>query len=325
MEPFFKPPFGLRNPHVQTIFSSIGPRRTKVKKAFHKFHKQQQEVTLNCHDGIRLGGFLNQATATKSKQLAILIHGWEGSAESSYILSTTTQLLDQCIDVFRLNLRDHGGTHHLNRGIFNSTLIDEVISGLEDLQQRYSYPSYSLIGYSLGGNFSLRVVANAQNNNVHLDRVIVFCPVIHAYTSNVALNRAHNYLYGQYFVRKWKRSLYNKLTAFPDYDYEASLAGMKTLDQMNEELIPKYTRFKDVNDYFDAYAVTGDTLVNTICPCYLHFAKDDMIIPHDDIKKLADNPKLDITVTEWGGHCGFLMNWKLESWQDKRVVELLTT
>ena len=323
MNSFFKPPFGLRNPHVQTIFSSIGLRRTKVRKAFHKFHKQQQEIILNCHDGIRLGGFLNQAVDTKFTQLAILIHGWEGSAESAYMLSTTTQLLEQGIDVFRLNLRDHGDTHHLNRGIFNSTLIDEVISGLEDLQQRYSYANYSLIGYSLGGNFSLRVAAKVQNNSIHLEKVIVFCPVIHAYESNAALNKTHNYIYGQYFVRKWKRSLYNKLAVYPDYEYKSSLADMKTLDQMNEELIPKYTRFKDVNDYFDAYAITGDILAKTICPCYLHFSKDDMIIPHDDIEKIADNPQLDITVTEWGGHCGFLMNWKFESWQDKRVLELL--
>ena len=49
-----------------------------------------------------------------------------------------------------------------------------------------------------------------------------------------------------------------------------------------------------------------------------------MIIPYADIQLLADNPDLDITLTEKGGHCGFLMNWKLESWQDQRILELVS-
>ena len=100
---------------------------------------------------------------------------------------------------------------------------------------------------------------------------------------------------------------------------------MKTLDQMNKEFIPKYTAYDDVEEYFSAYAVTGEFLSKTICPCYLHFAKDDMIIPYQDVELLADNPDLHITITEKGGHCGFLMNWKFDSWQDHRTLELLNS
>jgi predicted alpha/beta-fold hydrolase len=114
------------------------------------------------------------------------------------------------------------------------------------------------------------------------------------------------------------------LEHFPHYGYGESLAAMKTLDEMNKELIPSYTAYQDVEEYFAAYAITGDFLASTICPCYLHFAKDDMIIPYQDVELLADNPDLDITITEKGGHCGFIMNWKFESWQDHRTLELLT-
>jgi len=98
---------------------------------------------------------------------------------------------------------------------------------------------------------------------------------------------------------------------------------MKTLDQMNHQLVPAYTQFKNLDEYFDAYAITGDCLANTICPCYLHFSKDDMIIPVEGVSDLADNDDLHITVTEHGGHCGFLQNWQLDSWQDQRTAELI--
>lgn len=310
---------------MQTILSSVGPRRMLVRSSFAPHRANEQPMIVNCHDGIRLAGIYNQASEETSSQLAILIHGWEGCVDSSYMLSMTTTLLEAGIDVFRLNLRDHGDTHHLNEGIFNSTLVPEVISGLEDLQARLKYPEYNLVGFSLGGNFALRIAAMSHDRAIKLSKVIAFCPALHAGRSNVVLNSKSNLFYGRYFVRKWKRSLAKKLQHFPHYDYGDSLADMKTLDEMNARLIPRYTGFDDIEKYFEAYAITGKTLEKTVCACYLHFAKDDMIIPYQDVELLADNPDLHVTLTEKGGHCGYLMNWKLESWQDSRTLELLNS
>jgi len=319
----FIPPFGLRNAHLQTILSSMGPRKFKIAKRVARIEPQQQEMILDCGEGVRLAGALNLAADKPSNKLAILIHGWEGSISSTYIISMTSYLLENGIDVFRLNMRDHGETHQLNEKIFNSTMIDEVIGGIEYLQKQLDYSHYHLIGFSLGGNFSLRVAALAHDRAVKLENVIAFCPVIHARESNQVLNAKHNWVYGSYFVKKWKRSLYKKLEHFPHYNYASELPEMKTLDDMNHRLIPVYTEFSSVEDYFDAYALDKDRLSNTICPCYLHFAKDDMIIPVEGISALSSNPNLNVMVTEYGGHCGFLSNWKLDSWQDQRALEII--
>lgn len=319
----FLPPRGLRNPHLQTILSSMGPRQFKTAKHLAVIEPRQQNIILNGGNDIRLAGAFNQAGEAPSKRLAILIHGWEGSIKSSYIVSMTASLLAKGIDVFRLNMRDHGETHHLNEKIFNSTMVDEVIGAIEDLQRRMDYQHYHLIGFSLGGNFSLRVAALSKGREVRLDNTIVFCPVIHAKASNDVLNAPHNRLYSSYFVRKWKRSLIKKLEHFPDYAYASELASMKTLDEMNRKLIPVYTQFSDIEDYFDAYALSNELLSDTICPCYLHFAKDDMIIPVEGAEQLSVNANLNIVVTEHGGHCGFLKNWKFDSWQDQRALDII--
>ncbi|MFT5572080.1 MAG: putative alpha/beta-fold hydrolase [Cryomorphaceae bacterium] len=323
-KPHFEPPLGMRNRHVQTIFSSVGPRRFKVTKQFAQHKSNEQALILECGDGVRLSGVLNQCSTARADKLAILIHGWEGSQDSSYMLSMANSLLREGVDVFRLNLRDHGDSHHLNEGMFNSTLIDEVIGGIANLQSRYDYPDYYLAGFSLGGNFSLRVAAMAHDRSVRLSSVIAFCPVVHAGKSNTVLNASHNWLYGTYFVRKWKKSLRKKMRHFPQYNFAQKLDSMKTLDQMNQQFVPNYTRFTDLNSYFEAYAIDGDTMQNTICPCYLHFARDDMIIPVEGANTLAANPDLKVTITDHGGHCGFIKNWRFESWQDQRAVEIIT-
>lgn len=324
----FDPPFGLRNAHIQTIFSSQGPRKANRERRFKPFDRNQQTMVLNGGGGVRLEGRYNTAQESgehhvKSSKLVTLIHGWEGSHDSTYMKSMAASLLREGYDVFRLNMRDHGDTHHLNREVFNSTLIDEVVNAIEDLQARLDYQSHSLIGFSLGGNFSLRVAALAQQKSIKLDQVIAFCPVVHASQSNRVLNQRRNILYGKYFVKKWRKSLRKKLDFWPDYAFANRLDKFKTLDEMNHELIPAYTNFSELEAYFDAYAIGGDFLSNTICPCYLHFAKDDMIIPVEGVELLPSTDNLHVTVTDRGGHCGYIMNWRGDSWQDVRALEIL--
>lgn len=319
----FEPPFGLKNPHLQTILSSQGPRKSGRDRRFKRYLKNQRSMILDGGQDIRLQGYHNQSANQKSHQLVILIHGWEGSHESTYMKSMAATLLDAGFDVFRLNLRDHGGTHHLNQDVFNSTMIDEVMASIENLQTQLSYARYSLVGFSLGGNFCLRVAANAHQTAINLEQVIAFCPVIHAEQSNTVLNQRRNFVYSKYFVRKWRSSLRKKLEHWPEYEFGEQLNQFTNLNQMNEALIPKYTQFQELSAYFDAYAIDGNKLASTICPCYLHFAKDDMIIPVEGATLLADNPDLHVTVTEHGGHCGYLMNWRGDSWQDVRALEII--
>lgn len=320
----FKPAFGLSNAHLQTVFSSSGPRKQLMKRRFAKFVKKQQSVLLEGGNGIRLQGYYNQATPGKSaKKIVVLIHGWEGSHESTYMLSLSGHLLENGVDVFRLNLRDHGDTHALNEEIFNSTMIEEVVNAVEDLQARYPYQYWYQVGFSLGGNFCMRLAALARQRQIELNAAIAFCPVVHAEQCNVALSEPRNKVYERYFVRKWKRSLYKKLESWPMYSYRDELANFKTLEHMNQGLIPKYTPYDELTHYFDAYAIDGDFMTSSICPCYLHFARDDMIIPVKGVNDLPNSPNLDITVTEHGGHCGFLTNWRGDSWQNTRTLDIV--
>ncbi|RBF42040.1 alpha/beta hydrolase, partial [Xanthomonas oryzae pv. oryzae] len=91
----------------------------------------------------------------------LLLHGWEGSADSNYMCLTAARVLGLGYQVFRLNFRDHGGTHHLNVDLFHSDRIDEVVNAAGDLWRRFPAPQLLAAGYSLGGNFALRLALRA--------------------------------------------------------------------------------------------------------------------------------------------------------------------
>ena len=71
-------------------------------------------------EGVRLLGYHTESAGPKSRGLVVMLHGWEGSADSTYILSVAPKLIAAGYSVFRLNFRDHGDSHHLNRELFHS-------------------------------------------------------------------------------------------------------------------------------------------------------------------------------------------------------------
>ena len=152
----FKPPRHLRNAHIQTVLNSQGPRKLRAKRILQRLSTQLLE--LRAEDGTLLLAELDLAVAPRAA-LVVLLHGWEGSSRSSYLVTTAARLLAQGYDVLRVNLRDHGESHHLNRELFNSTRTPEVASALQGFVDTHNYERIFLVGYSLGASFALRIAA----------------------------------------------------------------------------------------------------------------------------------------------------------------------
>lgn len=319
MQPF-RPPVLLRNPHLQSILASTGPRKPLARLRARRLRSVARTELLACSDGVRLAGQYS-AQSGPSKGLAILLHGWEGCAESLYLLSAGSRLFASGYDVFRLNLRDHGPTHHLNRELFNSTRLQEVIDAVRLVQQHHASARNFLVGFSLGGNFALRIAARAPAAGIGLDQVVAVCPVLNPRKTMDALETGW-WVYHRYFVRKWQRSLRRKLEHFPELGYGDELLKLKTLRAMNGYFVPRYTEFPDTRSYLDGYSLLGDTLRDLQVPVQLITSRDDPMILAEDLAALPRNNALTIELTEHGGHCGFIENWRLQSWVDRRILAL---
>ena len=317
----FNPPRSLRNAHVQTLVSSSFLRKWPLKWKARHLTGQAENVILQCSDGIRLHGLYNPHPSP-TLGLAILLHGWEGCAESSYQVSTTLTLHEAGFDVFRLHLRDHGPSHSLNPELFNSSRLQEVLDAVKEVQRLYPHQKNYLAGHSLGGNFALRIAARAESSGITLDKVVAVCPVLDPMRTMNELENGSQ-IYHQYFLRRWKRSLEIKLEHYPELGYGDSLLNMQSLSEMNAYFVPHHTGFNDPESYYHAYALTGDTLAGLTVPSHIILSRDDPMIPADDLEKLAHPPALTIETPRYGGHCGFLKDWRLRGWIEDRLLELL--
>jgi len=272
---------------------------------------------LDCGDA-RLLGFYSPSPGP-GRGLVVLLHGWEGSADSRYMLASGALAHRHGFDVFRLNFRDHGGTHALNEGLFHSCRLDEVVAAVARVAERYAAPKTVLIGYSLGGNFALRVAVRAAAAGLRLDRVIAICPVLCPHSTMRALENGL-WIYRRHFLSRWRRSLTAKAAAFPHlYDF-GDLTRFRTLTATTEYFVERYTEFGSLAEYLDGYTLTGDVLAGLDVPARLIAARDDPVIPSADLGRIARSPALEITLAPAGGHCGFIENLRLGSWLDRQLV-----
>lgn len=314
----FKPPRHLRNAHIQTVLNSQGPRKLRAKGILRRLSTQQ--LTLQAQDGTQLLADLDRAAAPRSS-LVILLHGWEGCSRSSYLVTTAARLLAKGYDVLRVNLRDHGGSHHLNRELFNSTRSPEVASAIQGFVDKHGYEHVSLVGYSLGASFALRIGADS-GVDIGLDSVTAICPPTDPARVMHALNTGF-FGYERYFFKKWSQSLRLKLQHFPELNYGAELANANSLDDLNRMFIPQHTIYQEVDDYFAAYALVGNRLAELEVPAILIASEDDPIIPVDDLSRIDPIESLHIETHRYGGHCGFIEDLSARSWIEDRLLQIL--
>jgi len=321
----FRPRRWLRGPHFQTILPNWPTRRARVEGRALPMLASSEELLLDCGDSVTLQSFHSSPARRgrePGKRLAVLLHGWEGSSDSTYLLSLAQTFFESGFEVVRLNLRDHGTTHHLNRELFHSCRLPEVVGAVRALATRFPDLPIVLAGFSLGGNFMLRVAAHAEARHLPLERVIAISPVLDPAVTMVTLERGFP-LYHAYFVRKWTRSLAKKQQAWPDlYDFEELLRS-RNLRAMTNALVLAHTEYPSMDDYLAGYAVTGDRLTTLAAPATVLTSLDDPIIDNRDLARLARAPRLDIVTTAHGGHCGFIENLGGSTWVDARVSALV--
>ena len=205
----------LKNPYIQSILASKRPGGKFSKK----LKSLTKNVLLTCNDNVRLSGYYSTQPYNIKKGCVILLHGWEGGAESRYIRSATQHLFDHGYSIFRLNFRDHGDNHHLNEGLFFVTLFDEVFQAISLIAEMAHVPIIYLAGYSLGANFALRIALEHSKTPIKgLKKILAINPPIHPELTTDKIDQIPLFKY--YFLRKWQRSLKIKQLLFPDlYDH----------------------------------------------------------------------------------------------------------
>lgn len=309
----FEPPRWLRGPHLQSILSSSSLRARALQRRLGELLQRARPEIIETPEGVRLEAW--RLDHPDPVGTALVFHGWEGCVHSNYMMDTTGELHAAGFEVVRLNFRDHGDTHHLNRDLFHSCRLQEVLEAARLIARRAAPDPLVLVGYSLGGNFALRVAARAD---FPVARAYAVSPVISPAAGLAAIESAPR-IYEYYFMRKWRRSLARKRAIYPSaFSWDGSLEKAN-LRELTAWLVDRYTGFEDLDAYLAGYSVAGDRLARLAVPTTIITAADDPVIPVADFHQLDLPPSAELEVLPYGGHCGFLDGADLTSWTAREI------
>jgi len=312
----FHPPWWMRSSLVQTTFASLKFR----KRGPNPMIDAAQPMILDCEDGVRLKGSFSPHRDNKA--LVIFLHGWEGSQDSTYVVACGRHMYNRGCSVFRLNYRDHGDSHDLNEGIFLSTHFNEIFDGVKQAAALSKGAPVYIVGYSLGGNFALRIARSLLDLSIsNLKHIFAISPVVDPWKAAPLIDT--QWLYKRYFLKKWTRSLRKKQKLYPElYDFRKMMKARSVLG-ITSQVIPAYSKYPTMEAYFNAYRLNEGDLEFCPVPISLITAADDAIIPPEDIMKLRLNSNARRIIHDHGGHNGFFQSVRGPTWYDDYIESVI--
>jgi len=305
----FKPPWWLKNRHLQSCYASFVRRNVLTPLRW-------EEINLPDSD------FIDIAWAgDSSAPIVLLLHGLEGSIHSHYIQLLLDELVDAGWQVAVMHYRACSGRINRLPESYNAAETKDLKFLIDVFKQRYPQQKFNVVGFSLGGNILLHYLTKEKESVI--DHAIV---VSTPYRMAASADQMPS-LYQHYLLRALKSKVIAKIKAgieLPVMEFE--LKRVKCLREFDKLVTAPLYKFSSAEDYYD-FASCRDLLKNIEHEVLIIHALDDPFVPKDTIPSSKElSPSIQFELNQWGGHVGFIaggLPWRPRSWLNQRILQYL--
>ena len=305
----------LRNGLFNTLLASSPLREIQQKPLRQKLNKISSKRIFTSSNSQSIEIFETDLY----KKKVIFFPGWLGHKDSKYLIPLADLFHINDFDIIRIHPLDHGNTEHLNKDFFRATDIQTLIEAVQSIGNKYQDNEIHLVGFSLGGNISLRI--SATDSIDFLKSTVVLSPVIDPEISMFAMDDTA-WILKKYFVDKWRRTLKRKIRLHNITNAEEALK-YKSLKEMTEFFTQNFSPHKNVKDLFSGYAITQHTINQIKHYTLIYSSIDDPCVPIEPLQKLVQTDYVKFKPQQYGGHCGFIDDFKFSSSVYEEIVSKL--
>jgi len=319
----FVPRRGLRHGHVMTIYAWARQR------AFPALPPQDARL-IRVTDDTQVLAHCYWQPDRASRPTVLVLHGLEGSSGVHYMLGVADKAWRRGWNAVLLNQRNCGGTEHLTPGLYHSGLTHDPREVIRSLTATDGLRDFGVVGYSLGGNLTLKLAGEAGADPTvapWLRGVCAVSPTMDLARCVDALERRSNAVYQWNFMRNLKSRMRRKAAAWPGRYDTAPLAGMRTVRGFDDAYTAPHHGFAGASDYY--HRASALRVVERIrVPALIVASDNDPFVPHEQFAapEVTGNPHIRVLITRDGGHCGFLSVPAPDFdgyWAERTAVEFL--
>ena len=301
----------LRNPHLLTILGNFWPRDYDVSR----YPMERRLIRTDEHTQVLVQ---TQRPAGEPLGEVVFLHGLEGGGDAGYIRSMAWHALEAGFVTHRFHMRTCGGTESLCRTLYHAGLTSDLRAFLEQTREQGHAGPIFLIGFSLGGNVSLKLAGELGETDL-IQGVCAISTPIDLAASARRIGQPDNRLYERRFVKRMKQ----RLVATGRYSPE-DLKGARSLYDIDDRITAPSFGFGNADNYY-ATQSASNFLDRIRVPALLIQAQDDTFIPFEIFHHPAfsTNPNLRLLATPYGGHLGFLARGKRRFWVDEVALDFI--
>jgi predicted alpha/beta-fold hydrolase len=310
----YRPPLLLPGGHLQTVAPTL---------ARHRFSLRYERERIDTPDG----DFLDlDWSRTGARRLAILSHGLEGSSGRWYILSMAEALNRAGWDVLAWNFRGCGGEPNRTLRFYHSGATDDLQVVIDHALSSGAYESLALVGFSLGGNVTLKYLGERGGGiDPRIVAGVAFSVPCDLRSSAGALARPANGIYMRRFLNTLGEKVRAKAMAMPGLIDAEGIDAMRTFREFDDRYTAPLHGFRDAEDYWARCSSLGYLRGITIPALLVNAANDPFLAPGCfPVEEARASACFSLEIPAAGGHVGFPGRSRDgRYWMARRAVEFL--
>jgi predicted alpha/beta-fold hydrolase len=304
------PPAYQYNGHLQTILPSLTRKVTGVTY-------QRERLTLADDDFVDLDW-----VKTGQRRLVILTHGLEGDSHRQYILGTAKLFVQHQFDVLAWNCRSCSG--ELNRAfrLYNHGEIGDLGEVINHALRNESYNEVALVGYSMGGNITLKYlgVHGSQVPQAIRCGIAVSAPTDLRASAHL-LDRPSNRFYRDRFRRKLLVKIGEKAARFPGRLDMTKIGQVKRWKDFDDFFSAPINNYRDADDFYQQASAVNFMAGIQVPTLLLNAQNDPILSPECSPDWLAaGHPHIYLETPRTGGHVGFAVSRDIHTYAERRAL-----
>ena len=311
----YKAPPLFQSADLQTIFPSLF---RKVKGV----HYRRERI--NTPDG----DFLDlDWSETGAHRLAIISHGLEGNSERSYVLGMARAFNRRGWDALAWNMRGCSGEPNRLLRSYHSGATEDLGAVIAHVQENSPrYRALALVGFSLGGNVTLKYLGErGKAVSPLIVGAVAFSVPCDLASGARQMATWRNRIYMSRFIRLLHDKIRAKMALIPGRITDDGYDQVKTFYDFDDRYTAPLHGFKNAEDYWRRCS-SKQFLPAVTVPTLMVSAEDDPFLGPEcyPVTEASHHAKVYLEIPSWGGHVGFVsFNEKGEYWSEARAASFL--
>jgi predicted alpha/beta-fold hydrolase len=314
-KPTYRPPVLFSNAHVQTIYPTLF---RKVKGV----HYVRERISTHDNDFIDIDW-----SCVGADRVVIISHGLEGHSHRSYVLGMIKSFNRRGWDGVAFNFRGCGGEPNRLLRSYHSGATEDLHAVVCHVLEIDRYSRISLVGFSVGGNLTLKYIGERKRN---LSRLIKSAAAVSVpcdlESSASKLAERPNILYMKRFLKMLHDKIRAKMEIMPGKIDDSDYTSIRTFKQFDARYTAPIHGFPSVEDYYTRCSCK-QFLSEIDIPTLLINAQNDPFLSDEcyPLEEARESRCLFLEMPISGGHVGFVdFNPSGEYWHESRVASFVT-